>query len=128
MSRRLKIGIIGCANIAERYMIKAINENDKYELMVIVSSNSHKAQKFGNRFNVETQIGYEKIFDYNLDAIYIPLPNSLHYSWSAECLKNNINIIVEKSLGLDFEETNKLCELAKKKDLAVLESFQCPGS
>lgn len=124
MFNKLKIGILGCANIAERYMINAIKSNKKFDLKVIASSSQEKAQKFKDLFKVETTVGYENIFDYDLDCVYIPLPNSLHYFWAYECLKNNMDIIVEKSLACNFEETSSLMNYAKERNLAVLESFQ----
>ena len=65
MSKKLKIGIIGCANIAERYMINSIKDNQNFELVVIATNTESKVQVFKNKFDTNVVLGYEEIFKFD---------------------------------------------------------------
>ena len=96
----VRIGILGCADIAERFTIPAIlNLESKFKLMTISSRSKTKAKKFSSIFGVPYCVGYKNMIDNtDLDAVYIPLPNSLHYEWISYSLKKDLHVLVEKSM------------------------------
>ena len=79
MSNTIKIGVLGAAQIAQRSVIPEILENKNFELVGIASKTFGTSLELQNRFNCECFPYYEQLFDINLDAIYIPLPNSEHF-------------------------------------------------
>ena len=60
----------------------------------------------------------------NIDAIYIPLPNSMHYEWVKKALNKNLHVLVEKSMACSYDEVLKLNKLAEMKNLVLIENFQ----
>ena len=122
---RLKIGIIGLANIAKKYIIRYINElESKYELVVIASRNQKNKYLIENEYKANFVSNYDDIFNFDLDAIYIPLPNSLHFYWVEYALKKKINVLVEKPLCMNYQESIYLNSLSKKNNVLLLENFQ----
>ena len=126
MSNRINIGVLGCANIADRYVIPAINElNDRFALIGIASRTGEKANRFALKFNSVPFLDYDDLLDApGLQAVYIPLPNRLHAYWIEKALNKGLHVLVEKSLACSFEEVVQLNELARKKKLVLLENFQ----
>jgi NDP-hexose-3-ketoreductase len=126
MSDKLNIAIIGCAEIADTAIIPAIKlMSEHYNLVGIASRSKEKSFKFAEKFNTKAYHLYESILDIDgLDAVYIPLPNSLHYEWAAKCLKRGLNVLVEKSMACNFEDVEMLNKMAAKKNLALVENFQ----
>jgi len=126
MSDSIKIGVLGCASIAERFIIPNILElPDKLDLVGIASRKAEKAAEFANKFKTKAFTGYESLLDSgNLDAVYIPLPNSMHYEWIRAAFDRNIHVLVEKSMTCSYAETQELCNLAAQKNLALVENFQ----
>lgn len=122
----IRIGVIGAANIAVRSVIPAILELDQhYELIGVASRSEDTAKNIANKYGLQSFVGYDSIIDDSvIDAIYIPLPNSLHYHWVKKSLEAGIHVLVEKSLGISLEEVESLCQLAEKKGLALVENFQ----
>jgi predicted dehydrogenase len=53
------------------------------------------------------------------DIIHITTPPESHYLIGKTCIENNVNILVEKPFTTKYEDTEKLINLAKKKDLKV---------
>jgi len=124
MYKKINIGILGCANIAQRYIIPSICKNNLYQLVGIASRSIKKADSFGDIFHTKAYYSYESLFELNLDAIYIPLPNGLHYEWVKKALSKNIHVLVEKSLACNIAEVEELNLIAKNKGLVLMENFQ----
>jgi hypothetical protein len=59
-----------------------------------------------------------------VEALYIPLPNALHYVWIEKALKNDLHVIVEKSLACSYKENIALNKLAQRRKLVLVENFQ----
>ena len=124
MKKKINIGVLGCANIAERYMLTALSKSNFFELTGVASRSKEKADSFASIFNTIAYYNYESLLDSNLDAIYIPLPNGLHYEWVKKSLNKNLHVLVEKSLACNFDEVKELNLLAKNNGLVLMENFQ----
>jgi len=124
--RILRIGILSTANIAVRSVIPAIlNLSDNFILAGIASRTQEKLHEVCKTCNTVPYVGYDKLVkDQSIDALYIPLPNSLHAEWIEKALLNGKHVIVEKSLGCSFEEVTRLTNLAREKNLVLFENFQ----
>ena len=124
MKKTIKIGVIGCANIAERFIIPAINNNNKYKLNGVASRSINKAKSYAKVFDTCFYDNYDALINSDIDAVYIPLPNGLHYEWIKKSLDNDLHVLVEKSMACDFKEVKELNFLAQSKGLALMENFQ----
>jgi dTDP-3,4-didehydro-2,6-dideoxy-alpha-D-glucose 3-reductase len=126
MTRKINIGVLGCANIAERFMIPAIiSLNQHFNLIGIASRNLEKAAQFAEKANAKPYNSYEELIDDPLvDAVYIPLPNALHAQWIEIALGLGLHVLVEKSMACSYEEVRELNKIAKARSLVLLENFQ----
>lgn len=122
---KIKIGVLGGAKIAQRYLIPELQKHYAFEFVVLASRSEYKAHELSKTLGVEVCIGYETLFQkYDLDAVYIPLPVGLHYEWIKYALENKIHVLSEKSLSITLEQANELNGLAKNNDLVLFENFQ----
>ena len=122
----VNIGVLGCANIARRYVVPAISRlKDQYVLSGIASRTKKKAEDFGSLFDTVSYKGYESLLNKaEIDAIYIPLPNSMHAEWIEEALARDIHVLVEKSMACNYEDVERLNRVASEKNLVLVENFQ----
>lgn len=119
-----KIGIMGTAAIADRFMINAIKEVDDCIIYAIGSRDINSAKEFANRHNIQLVMTYEELVKCDeIDVIYMPLPTGLHYEWGVKALNNGKHILFEKSLASSVEQTQKLVNIAKHKNLLIDENF-----
>jgi len=123
---KVKIGVLGAASIAVKSVIPAITElSDSFELVGVASRSLKKSEKVATLFETGAFGNYDELLDKNLiDAVYIPLPNSLHYEWVKKALQSGIHVLVEKSLGCSLSEVKELNDLARANDLTLIENFQ----
>jgi dTDP-3,4-didehydro-2,6-dideoxy-alpha-D-glucose 3-reductase len=120
----VKIGVLGCASVAERLMIPAINASGVFKLAAIASRDLTKAESFAKRFGGEPLGSYEALIGKaGIDAVYIPLPTGLHAEWAAKALAAGKHVLIEKSLASNLTEVTDLVALAKKNKLALWENF-----
>ena len=126
MKKLINIGILGCANIAKRHIIPSLLElPDHFSITGIASRTKVKADPIYNKFKIDTFTGYETLLEKEqLDAVYIPLPNSLHAEWIEKALEKNLHVLVEKSLATTFSDVQRLNKIASAKKLVLVENFQ----
>jgi predicted dehydrogenase len=126
MNSLIKIGVLGTANIALKSVIPNIKVmSDYFQLAGVASRSSDKLLAISKLITCNLYLGYDSLLnDESIDAIYIPLPNALHFEWIKKSLNKGKHVLVEKSLGCSLAEVDYLTNLAKKYNLVILENFQ----
>jgi NDP-hexose-3-ketoreductase len=121
---KFKIGVLGCANIAKRSVIPAIKTIVDFELVAIASRSQDKAQEFAQEFNCEAIKGYQNLLERDdISVIYMPLPTGLHEEWVIKALDAGKHILIEKSLAMDYDSAQRMVNLARQKNLLIMENF-----
>jgi len=124
MNKKLKIGILGCANIAEKYAINAFKAINNAEVVGIASRDPEKAKKWASRFNIRAEQSYDAmIASSGIDAVYIPLPIGLHEEWVIGAASAGKHIICEKSLTDSFDSALKIIESCRSNGVVLYENF-----
>lgn len=123
---KINFGVLGTANIALRSVIPALlNLKNNFNLVGIASRNIDGLEEICSKFNAKPYLSYEKLIeDDDIEAVYIPLPNGLHAEWISKALLKGKHVLVEKSLACSMQEVLDLTELAKERNLVLLENFQ----
>jgi len=120
---KLKVGILGTANIAQRMVAPALLQMEEFDLVCVGSRSKEKAEAFAKRFGCKAVQGYQAVLEEDLDAVYIPLPVALHEEWVAHALHQDKHVLCEKSLATNLEEVSSMTRLAKQKGKVLLENF-----
>lgn len=119
-------GVIGCAGIAEKAVIPGILGADNAKLYAVASRGATgKLNKFCDKFHPDkAYTSYEELLDDPaIDAVYIPLPNALHYEWTLKAAEKKKHILCEKPLGINAEEVRAMKEAADKNGVLLMEAF-----
>lgn len=120
----MNVGVLGCANIAMRSVIPAIKSISDFNLIAVASRTINKANEYADKFQCEAIEGYDDLISRkDIDAIYIPLPTGLHLEYVNKCLESGKHVIAEKSLGMNYTEVETMVNLAKEKNLLLMENY-----
>lgn len=121
----IKWGVMGTASIAEGCIIPAMANVDDCELYAIAGRDETKTKKFKERFCFKKfYIGYDALLeDSEIQAVYIPLPNNMHYEWVIKALKAGKHVLCEKPLALNAEEARLMYKTAEENDVILAEAF-----
>ncbi len=126
-NRKIHWGILSTATIVPRFL-KAMECTEGGIVSAIASRDRKKAQAFAKEYDIEAAYDdYHAILaDPSIDAVYIPLINSLHYPYAKEALLAGKHTIVEKPFVLHREEAEELKQIALEKHLFLSEAVKTP--
>lgn len=124
MSKKLNVGIMGCAAIAKRSLAPAFAAHPSFQLTAIASRTAEKAAEFAGQYGAFPCSYEELVAAEDVDLIYCPLPTGLHAEWVTKCLQAGKHVLCEKSLACTYEDVSRLVELARARRLLLMESFQ----
>jgi NDP-hexose-3-ketoreductase len=125
MTKKIRLGVLGCASIARRSMIPAILELGGYfELAGVASRDGAKAAEFAAEFGCAAYDCYAQLVAApDVDALYIPLPSGLHKEWIHQALLAGKHVYAEKSIATCYADAEGMVENARKRGLALMEGF-----
>lgn len=125
MTQMIKWGVLGCAGIAAKAVIPAIQSSRLGRVAAIASRDAEKASAMATRFGIEKSYGsYEDLLsDPDIDAIYNPLPNHLHVPMTIKALEHGKPVLCEKPIALNAAQASELAEAQKAANLPVAEAF-----
>ena len=118
----MKFGILGEAKIAREYLVPAILHAG-HEVTHIGRRNPGK-KTLPDIYKGVIETDYESLLsEPSIDAIYIPLPNHLHVSYSIAALKSGKHVLCEIPVALTFEELSQLDSVANENNSYFYEAF-----
>lgn len=123
--RQITWGVLGCARIARLQLIPAILRCENARLHAVGSRDPARLAEFHSLFgDFVDYSSYEAVInDPAIDAIYVPLPNSLHREWAIRAMRQGKHVLCEKPLALDFHEAAEMIRTARECGVLLMEAF-----
>jgi predicted dehydrogenase len=123
--RTLRWGVISTANIGSWAVNPAIHASRNGELIAVASRDQERAREFARAGRIPTAYGrYEALLeDEQVDAVYIPLPNSLHHEWTIRAARAGKHVLCEKPLALDAAQCLEMEAAAQEHNVKLMEAF-----
>lgn len=121
----LRWGVLSTANIGRAAVNPAIQASANGELLAVASRDSEKAQAFAAEHGIPRSYGsYQALLaDPDVDAVYIPLPNSLHLEWAIKAAEAGKHVLCEKPLALTEVECRAMIDAAEANGVRLMEAF-----
>jgi xylose dehydrogenase (NAD/NADP) len=118
-------GMLSVANIGVKHVVPAILASSNGLLMAVASRNPHRARElFAHIPKVRVYGAYESLLDDpEIEAVYIPLPNSLHAEWTIKALEAGKHVLCEKPLAVTAHQARTMVEAARANDRLLMEAF-----
>ena len=128
MPRQVRWGILGCARIARLQVVPAMQRCANARLQAVASRDAGKLAEFragfGEFTSYSTHSAYEALLaDPAVDAVYLPLPNSLHCRWAIAAMRHGKHVLCEKPLALDAAEAEAMAATARECGVLLMEAF-----
>jgi len=121
----MRIGIIGAANIAPRALIEPAQEVDEVEIYAVAARDPSRAEAFAKEYGIPVvHPNYQALVDdASLDAVYVPLANSLHEEWTMAALEAGRHVLCEKPLGSNAAQAVSMVGAAERNQRILMEAF-----
>src|SRR2546429_899279 len=124
MAERLRWGVLGAANIALRAVIPALQASSNGEVVALASRDPEKGRAASARLGIpRVHHGYEALLaNPEVDAIYNPLPNSLHAEWTIRAAEAGKAVLCEKPLARDGDEAQRMLDACTHLGVPLMEA------
>jgi D-xylose 1-dehydrogenase (NADP+, D-xylono-1,5-lactone-forming) len=124
MNRKIWWGILGTARMAGTFL-NAARASRTNDVVAIASRDISKAEAFATAHQIPRAYGgYEELLaDPAVDAVYVPLPVSLHAAWALRCAAAGKPMICEKPLAANATEARAIAAAFAARHLPVAEGL-----
>lgn len=125
----VKVGIIGCGRIANRFPKEADVVNG-LKIVATFDLNNDAALKLAS--GIEECIACKSIDELlnQIDAVYIATPHLSHYQYIKDAILAGKHVLVETPMTLNGEQAKELFKLAEDKGVILMEANKtahCPA-
>ncbi|MFF1506885.1 Gfo/Idh/MocA family protein [Streptomyces sp. NPDC058326] len=121
--RPLRVGVLGCADIARRRVLPALAALPETRLTAVASRSADKARELASAFGATPVTGYSALLAReDVDAVYVPVPAALHATWVSAALDAGKHVLAEKPLTIRGGQTAELVARARDRGLVLMEN------
>jgi xylose dehydrogenase (NAD/NADP) len=95
------------------------------EFVAVASRSAERAQAYAREHGIPRAHGsYEDLLaDHEVDAVYVPLPNSLHVPWSIRALEAGKHVLCEKPMSRHPADVERAFDVAEREGRVLMEAF-----
>jgi xylose dehydrogenase (NAD/NADP) len=117
-------GLLSTARINGQ-ILAAAAESDEAEIVAVASRDRSRAEAYSRKHGIPRAHGsYEELLaDPAVDAIYNPLPNSLHVPWTLRALEAGKHVLCEKPFSRRAADVEEAFALADRQGRVLSEAF-----
>jgi predicted dehydrogenase len=122
----LRLGVLGCARIAPFAVVgPARLVPDDVVVAAVAARDPARAVRFARRHRIaRAHDDYDAVVDDPaLDAIYVPLPNTLHRVWAIRALEAGKHVLCEKPLATSGADARAMRDAARRAGRVLMEAF-----
>lgn len=120
---KIRYGVLSTANIMPRF-VNAVKDSVNGEVVAVASRSREKAEAKAVELSIPTSYGsYEELVaDPNVDVVYIPTVNALHYDHIMLSLNAGKHVVCEKPFVMTRKQAEEVFRFAKEKGLFLMEA------
>jgi D-xylose 1-dehydrogenase (NADP+, D-xylono-1,5-lactone-forming) len=120
----VKLGFLSTAAI-NRLLLNGARASDDVDVLAVASRDHSRASFYAREHGIERAYGnYEELLaDPDVEAVYVPLPNSLHVDWSIRALEAGKHVLCEKPFSRRPADVQRAFDVAERAGLVLMEAF-----
>ncbi len=125
MTDVLRIGTLGAARITPMALLRPALQVPAAAVTAVAARDAQRAAKYAAKHGIaKVHSSYEAMLaDPDIDAIYNPLPNSHHASWTIKALQAGKHVLCEKPLAANATEAQSMADAAVAAGRVLMEAF-----
>jgi predicted dehydrogenase len=121
----IRIGVLGAAAIVPAALTRPARSVLEAQILAIAARDPKRAEAFARKHHIPRvhQTYQDLLADPEIDAIYNPLPNSLHAEWTIRALQAGKHVLCEKPFASNAHEAEEMARTARETGLVLSEAF-----
>lgn len=124
--KKYRVGIVGLGWVAGSHIMN-FNEMDNFEVTAVMTRRDLKPDEVKAEHGIDAKIynDYDKFLkDGDIDIVDICTPHPFHPGQTVEAAQAGKDLIIEKPIGIDFEETVRALEAVEKSGVKTCVCFE----
>src|SRR5580704_14789740 len=119
------MGTLGSSRISLPALIEPAASVPEVTVAAVAARDKSRAGAFALRHGIPAAYeSYEELLaDPDIDAIYNPLPNSLHGPWTLQAIAAGKHVLCEKPFASNADEAAQVADAAAASGLVVMEAM-----
>lgn len=120
----IRMGVLGTAWITPFSLLSQAAKVPEVSIVAVASRNPARAQAYAHKHRIpEVIASYDELIARpDIDAVYIPLPNSLHCHWTIKALEAGKHVLCEKPLASNAQEAQQMANVAEQSGRVLMEA------
>ncbi len=121
----LYVGVILGTGYITKQLATDLAFSNRGQLSAVASRSKGSAAAFAQPFgNIRAWGSYEQLLsDPEVDAVYIALPNSMHFPWTINALQAGKHVLCEKPMATNAQQASLMFAEAVKVNRVLVEVF-----
>lgn len=121
----IRIGVLGAASIVPMGLTNPARSVPEAQILAIAARDPNRAHAFARKHHIPRvhQTYSDLLADPEIEAIYNPLPNSLHAEWTMRALRAGKHVLCEKPFASNAREAEEMAKTASETGLVISEAF-----
>ncbi len=123
-NNKIRFAVFGTNFISDRFL-KASERIPEFQLTAVSGSTIEKARAFAARYGIDVYFDdARQLLDAKVaDAVYLAVPNSLHFSLTKLFLEHGIPVLCEKPLASNSREVSMLLDASRQNKTLLMEGI-----
>ena len=120
----IRWGLMGTSRINEK-LLRGAALTDSAEVVAVGSRTAEAGEAFASAHGIpRVRVTYEALLaDPEVDAVYIPLPNSVHHTWTMQAVAAGKPVLCEKPYTRRPAEVEEAWDAADAAGVVLMEAF-----
>jgi len=121
----LRIGTLGTSRISQAALIDPAADVAGVTVAAVAARDAARAEHYALRHGIaKAYVSYQELLDDpDIDAVYNPLPNSLHGPWTLRAIAAGKHVLCEKPFTQNADEAAQVVQAAEDSGLVVMEAM-----
>lgn len=123
MEKRLKVGVVGCGEIAQISHIPFLLESPHYDVSAICDLSPTVVEKLGEKYHIGKRfVEYQELVkDADLDIVLVT--NKNHAPVALAALENGKHVFVEKPMAFNLRQADEVVKAVKSSGLKLMVGY-----
>lgn len=121
----IRVGVIGTSEWTERMYMKPLQDHPDGYVAAVCARDPERTRAFAHHWNVpHYYTDWRDLLDSDdIDAVIISTPNDTHYPITMHALKNDLHVMCEKPLALNYAQADAMATEAERRVLTGMTAF-----
>lgn len=124
ISRPVRFGVLGCARVVDYGLIAPARETGAATVAALASRDLERATAYAAQHGIAPVImRYDEVIGApSIDALYIPLPSTMHDTWASAAMEAGMPVLCEKPLAANAARAQALLDEARRAGATLVEA------